>query len=305
MHRALRGGAAVPVGGREGAPAQRWPLPAPRGTRPVSSREAQPDPYAPRPPAPAWRFLHHLNPLTAIVAVAPAIVLLVFARGLTIPLAMLVLAAIVLAVGARLPRRLAAGLLVGVPLGMAAVGLSFSVWVDPAQVAATPEVLRIGGWALHRGALETGFATALRLTAIVVLAVLGGAATSGPDLVRAAIQHLRVPYRIGYAALAAYRFVPRFGHELEVIRAAHRVRGHGSRGPLGRLSRAWGYIVPLLASAIRHAERVALAMDARAFGAFPTRTERHPVPLRRRDPVFVLLFWTATAGMFLLVPALS
>lgn len=303
VHRALR---AEAVGGRQTAAARRDRGDGP-GSRPpiaVSPPEARPDPYAPLPPARAWRFLHHLNPLAPIAATTPAIILLVFTRDLATPLALLILSALVLAVGARVPRRVAAGLLAGVPLAIGVIGVSFSLWVDPSHVAESPVALRIGAWALHEGALAIGFATSLRLAAIVVLAAVSGAATSGPDLVRASVQHLRVPYRIGYAALAAYRFVPRFGHELEVIRAAHRVRGHGSHGPLGRLARGRGYIVPLLASAIRHAERVALAMDARAFGAYATRTERHPVPLRTRDAVFVLLFWTATAAVFLSVPAL-
>jgi energy-coupling factor transport system permease protein len=108
-----------------------------------------------------------------------------------------------------------------------------------------------------------------------------------------------VPYRIGYTALAAFRFVPRFGHELEVIRQAHRVRGaHGGRGPMAAISRWSGYVVPLLAGAIRHAERVALAMDARAFGAHPDRTERHLVPFRARDVVFIVLFVAASAVIF-------
>jgi energy-coupling factor transport system permease protein len=118
--------------------------------------------------------------------------------------------------------------------------------------------------------------------------------------VRALVQQLRVPYRIGYTALAAFRFVPRFGHELDVIRQAHRVRGaHGGRGPFAAMARWWGYIVPLLAGAIRHAERVALAMDSRAFGAYPDRTERHIVPWRTRDTVFILAFWVVTAGILL------
>ena len=58
--------------------------------------------------------------------------------------------------------------------------------------------------------------------------------------------------------------------------------------------------MPLLAGAIRHAERVALAMDARAFGAYPDRTERHIVPFRVRDTVFVVLFLVASAGIFTL-----
>ena len=118
-------------------------------------------------------------------------------------------------------------------------------------------------------------------------------------MVRASVQQLRVPYRIGYTALAAFRFVPRFGHELEVIRQAHRVRGaHGGRGPFSAIGRWFGYVVPLMAGAIRHAERVALAMDARAFGAYPDRTERHLVPFRARDVVFIALFLAASAAIF-------
>ena len=86
-------------------------------------------------------------------------------------------------------------------------------------------------------------------------------------------------------------------------RAAHRVRGMaGGRGPLAGARRHLGYVVPLLAGAIRHAERVALAMDSRAFGAHRTRTERHRIPFRVRDGVFIALFWAATAAIFVLLP---
>lgn len=70
-------------------------------------------------------------------------------------------------------------------------------------------------------------------------------------------------------------------------------------GPFGVVARWSGYVVPLLAGAIRHAERVALAMDARAFGAHRTRTERHLVPFRWRDLVFIIVLWAATAALFL------
>jgi energy-coupling factor transport system permease protein len=172
-------------------------------------------------------------------------VLLIFVRDLATPASFLALAYVVILVGARLNGPTAALLFLGVPLGMLVIGLGFSLWVDAARVDDTAAVLRIGGWTLFSGALETGFATALRLGAILGLALIGGLTTTGPDLVRASVQQLRVPYRIGYTAIAAFRFVPRFGHELAVIRAAHRVRGHhGGRGPFARIARGWGYIAP-------------------------------------------------------------
>lgn len=257
------------------------------------------DPYAAMVTTSRRQFLYALNPLAKVVGVAPAMVLLIFVRDLATPAAFLAFASAVILIGARVTRRLLALLFIALPAGMAAIGCGFAVWVDAGRVAATAPVLQLGGWTLYAGALELGFATALRLGAIIALALIGGLTTSGPDLVRASVQQLRVPYRIGYTALAAFRFVPRFGHELAVIRAAHRVRGHhGGRGPFARVARGWGYIVPLLAGAIRHAERVALAMDSRAFGAHPTRTERHLVPFRARDVVFAALCLAVSAVIF-------
>lgn len=258
------------------------------------------DPYADA-PVPARFWLHGLNPLAKFGAVVPAMALLAFTRDLLSPTIFLALAYAVMLTGARLTRRAAAVLLLGVPLAVVVLSVGFGVWVDAAQVADTTALVRIGDWTLHSGALISGLATALRLAAILVLALIGGLTTQGPDLVRAAVQQLRVPYRIGYTALAAYRFVPRFGYELSIIRAAHRVRGQGGgRGPLARLARGWGYIVPLLASGIRHAERVALSMDARAFGAYPTRTERHVVLWRTRDTIFTATVLLASAAVLAL-----
>lgn len=258
------------------------------------------DPYAAQAPASPVRFLYGLNPLAKLFAPLPVIVLLVFVRDAVTPAAFIVVAYALLLVGVRFTSRLTGILLLGIPIAAVVLGVGFAVWTDAALVAGTPVAWRIGGWTMYTGALAIGAATGLRLAAILALTLVAGLSTTGPDLVRASVQQLRVPYRIGYTALAAFRFVPRFGHELDVIRQAHRVRGaHGGRGPFSALARWFGYIVPLLAGAIRHAERVALAMDARAFGAHADRTERHLVPWRSRDTVFVVLFWAVSAGVLI------
>ncbi|WP_309128924.1 energy-coupling factor transporter ATPase [Microbacterium sp.] len=275
---------------------------------PVVAPQTAPTPTDPYAEAPAsGRFwLHHLNPLAKITAVLPAMALLVVTRDLVTPAAFLALSYALLLSGARISRRIAVLLIVGLPIATLVLALGFAVWIDPAQVADSPPLVRVADWTLHQGALLIGLATSLRLAAILGLALIGGITTNGPDLVRAGVQQLRVPYRIGYTALAAYRFVPRFGYELSVIRAAHRVRGHGAGGPWGgrdpvaRLARGWGYIVPLLASGIRHAERVALSMDSRAFGAHPARTERHAVPFRTRDIVFIAVTLALSAAILTL-----
>lgn len=256
------------------------------------------DPYAPAPPTSAIRFLYRLNPLAKLAGPIPSILVLVFVRDLATPVSFIVLAYVVLCVGARVSRG-ALALLAAIPVAVAVLGVGFSIWVDAGVVEDSPVAWQIGGWTMYTGALAIGFATALRLAAIFALSLIPGLTTTGPDLVRALVQQLRVPYRIGYTAMAAFRFLPRFRYELEVIRSAHRVRGsHGGRGPFAAVARWIGYVVPLLAGAIRHAERVALAMEARAFGAHPTRTERYLVPFRARDVVFIAAFWIASAAVF-------
>lgn len=253
------------------------------------------DPYAEI--AASGRFLMGLNPLAKLAGPLPAVLLLVFVRDLATPLVFLALGYVVILAGARLTRTVGLILGVALPLGVVVFGVGMSVWIDASRIDRSVEVVSIGAWTLYGSALEIGFATSLRLAAIVALALIAGLTTTGPDLVRASVQQLRVPYRVGYTALAAFRFVPRFGHELDIIRQAHRVRGaHGGR--FGVVARWWGYVVPLLAGAIRHAERVALAMDARAFGAHPDRTERHLVPFQVRDAVFLGVCWVVSAVVF-------
>jgi energy-coupling factor transport system permease protein len=256
------------------------------------------DPYARRATA-SVRFLYGLNPLAKLAAPLPAMVLLVFVRDAATPAAFLLLAYLVLLVGVDFTRRLAAVLLLALPLSALLIGFGFALWTDASRVDQSVVVWQLGGWTMYGGALAVGFATGLRLSAIVALTLIVGLSTTGPDLVRATVQQLRVPYRVGYTALAAFRFVPRFGHELDVIRQAHRVRGsHGGRGPFAAIARWFGYVVPLMAGSIRHAERVALAMDARAFGAHADRTERYLVPWRVRDTGFVIAFWAVSAVVF-------
>ena len=248
----------------------------------------------------AIRFLHRLNPLAIVVATLPAMIALVFVREISAPVVLLILATLLAAVGATVPPAQMPMVFLLPTAFVVIASVTFGLTTPQAPYSQSPALFTIGDWTVYSGAWIAGVGTSARLGAIAALGLLVGVAASAADLVRAGVQHLRVPYRIGVTAMAAFRFVPRFAHELETIRAAHRVRGvGGGRGPLGAIRRWSGWIVPLLAGALRHAERVAHAMDARAFGAHPIRTERYPVPLRPRDAVFVVFMWAATAAALL------
>ena len=108
--------------------------------------------------------------------------------------------------------------------------------------------------------------------------------TDPVDFVVALIHQGRLPVRVGYAVFAAYRFMPLIQEELDNIRAAHQVRGDTHRpGLIARVRQTFGYAIPLLAISVRRAERVALAMDSRGFGARPDRTYFRSTRLSRAD----------------------
>jgi energy-coupling factor transport system permease protein len=234
-------------------------------------------------------ILRSCNPVVKVLAPVPAMIVTGLSRDLWTPAVLAAIALAMLLLGGGLRGRTRLAVVLGPPLLVALLTVSFGVWTDPDLVDHTTAVLTIGPFTLWSGALAIGLATGLRVAAVMLLALLAGLTTDGTDLVRSMITHLRMPYRIGYAGLAAMRFVPRFRRDLEIIRLAHRVRGvDGGRGPVRTLRRYNGYAVPLLAGAMRHGDRVSLAMEARGFGAFPTRTERRHVPLRPRDAVLAL-----------------
>jgi energy-coupling factor transport system permease protein len=235
--------------------------------------------------------LRSYNPVVKVLAPVPAMVVAGLSRDLWTPAVLGAVALLMLLIGGRLRGRALFWLLAGPPLLVGLLTFSFGVWTDPALVDDTTAVLEIGPFTLWSGALVIGLATGLRVVAVMLLALIAGLTTDGTDLVRSMITHLRMPYRIGYAGFAAMRFVPRFRRDLEIIRLAHRVRGvDGGRGPVATLRRYNGYAVPLLAGAMRHGDRVSLAMEARGFGAHRTRTERRHVPMRVRDAALALWF---------------
>jgi energy-coupling factor transport system permease protein len=124
------------------------------------------------------------------------------------------------------------------------------------------ELARIGPLRVTQEALATATALGLRVVAIASVGAVFALTTEPTRLVDALVRQARVPERFGYGALAAYQAIPRFADDLTTLRQARRIRGlRGSWHPR--------VLIGLLVLAIRHGDRVALAMDARGFGVGP------------------------------------
>jgi energy-coupling factor transport system permease protein len=134
---------------------------------------------------------------------------------------------------------------------------------DPAAA----ELLRLGPIRLTEPAVIAGLGLAARVVAIVAVGVAFAQTTDSTRLVDSLVQQGHVPERFAYGALAAYQAVPRFAEDLATLRQARRIRGlRGEWHPR--------IFVGLLVLAIRHADRLALAMDARGFGSGPRTAYR-------------------------------
>lgn len=233
-------------------------------------------------------FLHRLNPLTKFGVNLPMWVVLSMVTDPVTPTVFVAIVALSLWwLGGIGPLRQVRLLW---PFWGLAFGtfVSFALFQEPTRPG--HQVLWELGWLrITDEGLLVGLATALRILALFSCSLLFVMTTDPVSFVQSLIQQTRISFRFGYGVLAAYRFVPLLAAAVEQIRAAHHVRGFAPGwGPAGVWERTRAFAIPLLASSIRRADRVALAMDSRAFGAVARRTYYREQRFGRADLVFAI-----------------
>lgn len=241
-------------------------------------------------------FLHRLHPLSKVVAMSPLFVFLALVTDGWTPLIFMLLHLALLLACARIPPMRLAGVLAPLLLTLIGFLVFYPPFVEHTLVAGSPLLLTVGPLQIRLAGVLLTLATCLRLLSFSMVMLVFMLTTDATALVRALVQQWHVNYRLGYAVMIAYRFIPLLEHELRLIRTAQKVRGVTTRKGLAaegeRIRRAF---LPLFAGAIRTAERKALAMDARAFGAFATRTYYRRLTWKRGDWLFLLLYWLVCA----------
>lgn len=243
-----------------------------------------------------------LNPVMKLLAVFPSMILVLFVRDVptAAALAALAVAAVIPLSGAPARRVVRNLLLAAVAICWFALLFGLFTASAPADAGGATVLVTAGPLVVTRHMLMVGLATALRMTAVFALAIMGSLGTGMRELASSLITQLRVPYRYAYGVTSSLRFVPLYRQSADQIATAHRVRGVVEKpGPLGWVRRTSRQAVPLLAGGVRHAERLSLAMDSRGFGLHPTRTDRAPAAVRWQDWVFVVAVWGLVAGVVL------
>ncbi len=117
-------------------------------------------------------------------------------------------------------------------------------------------------------------AASVMLRIVVILAaVLLFTLRDSQQLVVGLVQ-MKVPYPLAYMVLLAIRFIPVLGEDFNDALLAIQLRGIDLKAiPLRARFRLYtNILLPVVAGALIRARRIATAMDARAFRAYPRRT---------------------------------
>ncbi len=165
-------------------------------------------------------------------------------------------------------------------LGIALANLLFSTH-NPDPLAT--ELARLGPLRITQEALDAAAGLGARVLSIISVGAVFALTTDATYLVDSLVQLAGVSPRFAYGTLAAYQAVPRLAEDLGTLRSTRRLRGLREWHP--RL------VIGLLVRAIRHADQLAIAMDARGFGTGRRSTYR-PV---RWHPLDVIVFAAAIA----------
>ena len=181
-------------------------------------------------------------------------------------------------------------------VGLAAISIGvFNVLFAAEQLG--PTVVALGPVRIGAETLANGLGLALRLLGVVLAGLLATATTPPTALADSLVQQLRVSPRFAIGALAAFRLMPLLAHEWQTLAMARRARGvEAGRSPLAAVRLFAGQMLALLVGAIRRGTRMALAMEARGFGAMPCRTAARVHVVRAGD-------WAWIGGAVLLAAA--
>lgn len=233
-------------------------------------------------------LLHQLNPTMKAVTVVVLVILLALVFDPVTPSILLVGTILFMLVGAKVNWK--KYFLYFLPFVLFAFGMFWTTLIFGKQPDHPDQVITLLAYEFPRETFIVALALALRVLSVAALSLLFILTTNIVHFILSLIQQLKLSPRIAYGVLAGYRFLPMMKDELKIIREAHRIRGVNQattiRGKWGQYKR---YAIPLLASAIRKAERTATAMESKGFTGERNRTFLRQFTITKKDWLFFSL----------------
>lgn len=227
-------------------------------------------------------FLTRVTPVARLTAGMIWLVASIVTLDPVVPIRLAVAAVIALALWSGLPLRRIPGRLA--PLGFAILSLTFFSIVLSAANAdrSLATLVQLGPIRITAPAVTAGLAIGLRVVVIGLTTLLVFGPSDPTRLADSLVQQWRIPDRFAYGTLGALRVAPFMADDWTVIGAARRLRGIRPGG-LGRVRDMGDRLLVMLVAAIRRAERLALAMDARGFDSGIRRSHFRETRVTWRD----------------------
>lgn len=174
------------------------------------------------------------------------------------------------------------------------------ILVQPLIPAAVPV---IGGYGqISLDGILHGVMICLRLSVLMNLIPLLTTTTEIEAIVLGLVQ-TGLPYKFAYMATTAMNMVPTFVEEMNTIKNAQLLRACTvfEEGNLAQKIKAYpALIVPLVIGAMRRAQSMGIAMDARSFAVYKERTYINELVWHKKDTVALCMVILAVAGMIAL-----
>ncbi len=185
----------------------------------------------------------------------------------------------------------------------------FTAIINIVLVQGEEVAFHLGPFAVYNEALVQSVYMAFRVFALMLAGVMFSLTTS-PISITDGLERLLSPFeRLGLPVhelammyTIAIRFVPTLFDEANHIMTAQAARGASlDEGRLvDRVKFFVPILVPLFASALRHAEELANAMEARCYVGGEGRTHYHILKIRRADVCAVAVFAAYIATLVLI-----
>ncbi|MDL4842197.1 energy-coupling factor transporter transmembrane component T family protein [Aquibacillus rhizosphaerae] len=231
-------------------------------------------------------FLHSLNPSIKAITVILSVILLTLVFDPITPLLFIVWIWILTIGVGKVPWKRYA--LFFSPFLIFSVGMFWTTIVFANEPNNPKNVISLLGFLVPEEDFTTALALSLRMMSFTSLTLMFILTTNVVHLILSLMQQCKMPPKLAYGILAGYRFLPSMREELGLVRSAHRVRGVNRASSIKEsIQQSKRFAVPLLASAIRKAERTATAMESKGFTDSRNRTFYRTFTVSKKDWLFM------------------
>lgn len=241
-------------------------------------------------------FLHQLNPSMKALTVVVVVILLSLIFDPITPSLLLFGTIYLTFVGGKVSWKKYC--LYFLPFVLFSFGMLWTTLIFAKQPEHPEQMISISTFEFPKESIMVALSLALRVLSVAALSLLFLFTTNVVHFILSLMQQFKLPPKIAYGVLAGYRFLPMMKDEMSIIREAHRIRGADQAStPKEKWRQYKSYAIPLLASAIRKAERTAIAMESKGFTGDRSRTYFRLFTITKYDWLFlaVMLGLYATA----------